>query len=64
MLRRTSKRVKEVVDKMRLPAVARFRRSFWDDTHNDTKRVKMQFVLRELAAMTVSSPHSSCRSVK
>ena len=30
MLRRTSKRVKEVVDKMRLPAVVRLSRSFWD----------------------------------
>jgi Ran GTPase-activating protein (RanGAP) involved in mRNA processing and transport len=31
MLRRTSKRVKEVVDKIRLPAVVRLVRSFWDD---------------------------------
>ena len=30
MLRRTSKRVKEVVDKMRMPAIVRLRRSFWD----------------------------------
>jgi len=29
MLRRTSKRVKEVVDKMRLSAVVRLSRSFW-----------------------------------
>ena len=29
VLRRTSKRVKEVVDKMRLPAVVRLCRSFW-----------------------------------
>jgi hypothetical protein len=29
MLRRTSKRVKEAVDKMRLPAVVRLSRSFW-----------------------------------
>ncbi len=34
MLRRTSKRVKEVVDKMRLPAVVRLTRSFWNDAHN------------------------------
>jgi Ran GTPase-activating protein (RanGAP) involved in mRNA processing and transport len=53
MLRRTSKRVKEVVDKMRLPAVVRLSRSFWDDTHNGTKEAKLQFVLRQLAAMTV-----------
>jgi hypothetical protein len=31
MLRRTSKRVKEVVDKIRLPVVVRLSRSFWDD---------------------------------
>jgi hypothetical protein len=31
MLRRTSKRFKEVVDKMRLPAVVRLSRIFWDD---------------------------------
>jgi hypothetical protein len=40
MLRRTSKRVKEVVDKMRLPAVVRLSRSFWDDTRNDTEKEK------------------------
>jgi hypothetical protein len=37
MLRRTSKRVKEVVDKMRLPAVVRLSRSFWDDARDGTK---------------------------
>ena len=30
----TSKRVKEVVDKIRLPAVVRLSRSFWDDARN------------------------------
>jgi hypothetical protein len=35
-LRRTSKRVKEVVDKMHLPAVVRLSRSFWDDTRKGT----------------------------
>jgi hypothetical protein len=52
MLRRTSKRVKEVVDKMRLPAVVRLRRSFWGDARNGTEEAKLQFVLRQLAAMT------------
>ena len=52
MLRMTSKRVKEVVDKMRLPAVVRLSRSFWVDARNGTKRAKLQFVLRQLAAMT------------
>jgi hypothetical protein len=52
MLRRTSKRVKEVVDKMRLPAVVRLSRSFWDDARNGTGETKLEFVLRQLAAMT------------
>jgi hypothetical protein len=52
MLRRTSKRVKEAVDKMRLPAVVRLSRSFWYDARNGTNRAKLEFVLRELAAMT------------
>ena len=52
MLRRTSKRVKEVVDKMRLPAVVRLSRSFWDDARNGTGEAKLEFVLRQLAAMT------------
>ena len=52
MLRRTSKRVKEVVDKMRLPAVVRLSRSFWDDVRNGTEKAKHQFVLRQLTFMT------------
>jgi hypothetical protein len=45
MLRRTSTRVKEVMDKMRLPAVVRSSRSFWVDARNE-------FVLRQLTLMT------------
>jgi hypothetical protein len=52
MLRRTSKRVKEVVDKMRLPAVVRLSRSFWDDARNGTEQSKRQFVLRQLTGMS------------
>jgi hypothetical protein len=52
MLRRTSKIVKEVVDKMRLPAVVRLSRSFWYDGRNGTGEAKRQFFLRQLAAMT------------
>jgi hypothetical protein len=52
MLRRTSKKVKEVVDKMRLPAVVRLSRSFWDDARNGTGETNLEFVLRQLAAMT------------
>jgi Leucine-rich repeat (LRR) protein len=51
MLRRTSKRVKEVVDKMRLPAGVRLSRSFWDDARNGTEKAKLEFVFRQLAAM-------------
>ena len=35
MLRRTSKRVKEVVDKIHLTVVVRLTSNFWDDDHND-----------------------------
>jgi hypothetical protein len=49
MLRRTSKRVREVVDKMRLPAVVRLSRSFWGDEE------KLQFVLKQLTALTARS---------
>ena len=52
MLRRASKTVKEVVDKMRLPAVVRLRRSFWDDTRNGTAVEKLQFVFRHITALT------------
>jgi hypothetical protein len=52
MLRRTSKTVKEVVDKMRLPAVVRLSRSFWNDARNGTQKAKLEFVLRQLVAMT------------
>ena len=69
-LRRTSKRAKEVVDKMRLPAVVRLSRSLWDDARNDTAAEKIQFVLRQQTELTVgpsqsggTSSHSSCRAV-
>ena len=56
MLRRTSERVKVVLDKMCLSSVVLLTRSFWDDTQNDTKskvtpvqkteKEKSHFVLR------------------
>jgi hypothetical protein len=52
MLRRTSKIVKEVVDKMRLPAVFRLNRSFWDDARNGTAAEKRQFAMRQLTVAT------------
>ena len=52
MLRRTSKRVKEKLDKMRLPALVCLSRSFWDDARNNgTGGAKLQFVWRQLAAI-------------
>jgi hypothetical protein len=45
VLRRTSKRIKEVVDKVRLPVVMRLSRSFWEDSHNGTDTEKLQFVI-------------------
>ena len=55
MLRRTSKRIKEVVDKMCLPVtvVVRLSSRFWDDTHNDKDGEKVQIVIRHLTLMTV-----------
>jgi hypothetical protein len=66
MLRRTSKTVKEVVDKMRLPAVVRLSRRFWGGARNGTEEAKLKFVMRQLSLMTAwaASAHSSCRTVK
>ncbi len=61
-VRRTSNRVKEVVDKMRLPAVVRLSRSFWDDTHYDTAAEKLQFVMRQLAVATAPVQHQDTRA--
>jgi tetratricopeptide (TPR) repeat protein len=52
MLRRTSKTVKAVVDKMRLPAVVRLSRSFWGDARNGTAAEKLHFVFRQLTLMS------------
>jgi len=52
MMRSTSKRVKEVVDKMRLPAVVRLNRRFSYDDHNDTGEANLEFVFMQVAAMT------------
>ena len=52
MLRRTSKKVKKVVEKLLLPVVVRLRRDFWNDCRNGTREDKLKFVLRQLAVMT------------
>ncbi len=51
MLRRTSKRVKEVVDKMRLPAVVRLSRSFWVDARNGTVAERLAHIFAQLTTM-------------
>jgi hypothetical protein len=51
MLRMTSKRIKEVVDKMRPPAVVRLSRIFWGDARNGTAAEKLRFVFRQLTAL-------------
>ena len=54
MLRLTSKSVKAVVDKMRLPAVVRLNRSFWhtdDVQNNNTPVAKLRRILHDLSAM-------------
>jgi hypothetical protein len=55
MMRRTSKRVKEVVDKMRLSAVVLLNRSFWDDIRHGTTTEKLQFVFSQITVLTVRS---------
>ncbi len=52
MLRRTLKRVKAVVDKMRLPAVVLLSRIFWYDARNGAAGEELQFVWRQLQLMT------------
>jgi hypothetical protein len=52
MLRRTSKRIKEEVDKMRLPAVVRLSMRFWAGDRNGTAAEKLQFIISQLLALT------------
>jgi len=64
-LRGTSKRVKEVVDKIS-PAVFRLRRRFWDDARNGTPAEKLKFVMCKLTGVTVRRrmQRSSFRALK
>ena len=52
VLGRISKRVKEVVDKIRLVVVVLLSRSFWTDVHNDMVDEKLKFVMRQLVVVT------------
>jgi hypothetical protein len=56
MFTRTSKTVKEVVDKMNLSVFVRLNRSFWDDTSNGTTTEKD--TVRSQAAHSVHRPVS------
>jgi hypothetical protein len=65
MMRMTSKRVKETVDKVRPSAVVHLSRSFWDDSVEEsvdedkpvarkgTTAEKLHFVMRKLTVLTV-----------
>jgi Ran GTPase-activating protein (RanGAP) involved in mRNA processing and transport len=52
LLRMTSKRVKELVDKVRPPAVVCWRRSFLEEELNGTAAEKLQLVFRQLAELS------------
>ena len=52
MLRRTSKTVKQTVEKMRLPADVRLSRSFWREHKNLTDADKRNLVMKQLSLMT------------
>jgi hypothetical protein len=50
MLRISSKRVKEVVDRVRPPAAMRLRRNFWADSSNEAVAQRLKHILLQLAA--------------
>ena len=51
MFKRTSNRIKEVVDKMLLSVVVRLSRTFLDDTRRGTAVVKIHFVMRQCVSL-------------
>ncbi len=55
MLRMTSKRFKELVDKLRPPVVVRWRMSFLQDERKGTAAEKLKLVFRQLAALSARS---------
>jgi hypothetical protein len=55
MLRMTSKRFKELVDKLRPPVVVRWSLSFLEDERNGTAAEKLKLVFRQLAALSARS---------
>jgi Ran GTPase-activating protein (RanGAP) involved in mRNA processing and transport len=51
MLRMTSKQIKEIIDKMRLPVVVHLNMSFWNKIYNGTFNEKRQLVIRHLEVL-------------
>ena len=54
MLRRTSKRFKEAVDKMRPPVVFSLHRSLWNNSRNRTVDAKLKLVMRQLLTLVTN----------
>jgi hypothetical protein len=52
MLRKTSKRIKNIIDKMRLPTDVHWSWKFWNDSQNGTTEEKLDFIMRQLKYMT------------
>ena len=54
MLRRTSKRVKDAIDKIRPPTEVILNMSFWNDIRNGTINEKIQLVTRQLRVLATT----------
>lgn len=52
MVRKTSKKIKKIIDKMRLPADVHWSWKFWNDSRNGTTEKKLDFMMRQLKQMT------------
>jgi Leucine-rich repeat (LRR) protein len=51
MLRMTSKKIKNIIDKMHLPVFVHLNMSFWQDIRNGTINEKIQLVTRQLSVL-------------
>jgi Ran GTPase-activating protein (RanGAP) involved in mRNA processing and transport len=51
MLRMTSKKIKNIIDKMHLPVFVHLKMSFWQDIRNGTINEKIQLVTRQLSVL-------------
>jgi Ran GTPase-activating protein (RanGAP) involved in mRNA processing and transport len=52
MVRKTSNRIKKIIDKMRLPTDVHWSWKFWNDSQNGTTEKKLDFMMRQLKQMT------------